>query len=141
MVPHQGETESFLAVDVESSLQQPGRGIEEYLNIDSWTASVANSRVCCGDWLCRAGLYHTSTVLATKASSFSLPANLNHSNLHTSLQDPCHSSGCIPNKKEKGLCLQMPQQWHLLVCAVYCFAPANLVGPSLGKLPIPSGHS
>lgn len=38
MVPQQGETESFLAVDVESSLQQPGRGMEEYLNIHSQTA-------------------------------------------------------------------------------------------------------
>lgn len=81
---------------------------EKYLNINSQTASVANSRVCCRDWLCRAGLYHPSTPLATRTSSLSLPANLSHSNLHNSLQDPFHSSGCIPSEKEEGLCLQMP---------------------------------
>lgn len=81
---------------------------EQYLNINSQTVSVANSRACCWDWLCRAGLYHPSTPIATRTSSFFLPANLCHSNLHTSLQDPHHNSGCISNKKEKELCLQMP---------------------------------
>lgn len=109
---------------------------EEYLNIHSQTAFVANSRVCCCHWLCRAGFYHPSTPLAIRASSLSLPANLSHSNLHTPLQDSCHSSGCIPSEKEKGLCLQMPLHW-----AVHCFVLPNSVGPSLGKFPILSGHS
>lgn len=110
---------------------------EEFLNINSQTASVANSRVCCWDWLCRAGLCHPSTAPATRTSILPFltcqPKSLKPSHI---------SAGTMPQ-------LWLHPQWerertvpsNALTLGFYCFALANVVGPSLRKLPILSGYS